>query len=204
MKKTKYKFWKISILFILLISNGFVITAQEKLKIGTKASVFEAVDNYNKNINLTNLVEKGPVVLLFYRGEWCKYCNLYMHDLSDSLTMITDLGATVIAVTPESDEYIRETVNKTNASFSIIYDEGHKIMDEYKVTWHLSKLKHFFYKLKGINLDKSHRDSFKALPVPATYIIGTDGNIKGGYFNPNFTKRMPVTDIIDVINTIDN
>ena len=190
------------LILLIIITVSFSINAQKRLENGSNAPDIKGEDNYNKTIHLSEILKESPVVLIFYRGEWCQYCNLYMHDLSDSLSVITDRGAVVIAVTPESNRFTDETVNKTNASFSIIYDEDHKIMDDYKVTWYVSGIAHFFYKLRGINLNKSSRNSDRALPVPATYIIGTDGRIVDGYFNKDYTKRMPVSNIIKVLESL--
>ena len=125
-----------------------------------------------------------------------------MNDLADSLSLITEMGANIIAVTPDSNEYIDVTVEKSNATFSIIYDERHEIMDAYDVTWHVSALAHLFYKLSGKNINRASKNSDRALPVPATYIIGQDGKIKGSYFNKDYTKRMPISHILKVLETL--
>jgi len=190
----------LTLVMILTLSQG--IEAQKRLKNGTKVPNIEGIDNHNQKVNLYKMLDESPVVVVFYRGEWCKYCNLYMRDLADSLSMITDLGAKIIAVTPESNLYIDETVNKTKAHFSIVYDEGHTIMDNYDVTWHVSKFAHLFYKLRGINLNKASHNNDRALPVPATYIIGQDRKIIDGYFNKDFTIRMPVSDIVIALKSI--
>ena len=193
---------KTALVLSIIIITSFSTNAQTRLENGSEAPDIKGKDNYDKIIHLSELLKESPVVVIFYRGEWCQYCNLYMHDLADSLSMIMDLGAEVIAVTPESSRFIDETVYKSNASFSIIYDADHKIMDDYDVTWYVSGIAHFFYKLRGINLNKSSRNSDRALPVPATYIIGTDGKIVDGYFNKDYTKRMPVNKIIKVLESL--
>lgn len=202
MKSSQNKKQKYLLVIVLLFSLLQVTNAQKRLNNGSKAPNIQGVDNHKKNINLYKMLEDSPVVVVFYRGEWCKYCNLYMSDLADSLTMISDLGAKIIAITPESNLFIDETVHKTKANFSIVYDEGHKIMDAYDVTWHVSRFAHFFYKLKGINLNKASHGIDRALPVPATYIIGQDKKVVDGYFNKDFTIRMPVSDILKVLKSI--
>ncbi len=191
----------LAFIILVLFTTG-TANAQKELQIGTKAPGINAIDHNKKTFNLETELKDGPVVLIFYRGEWCKYCNLYMNDLADSLSFITDRGANIIAVTPESNEYIDVTIEKSDATFSIIYDEGHKIMDAYDVTWHVSALAHFFYKLSGKNINRASKNSDRALPVPATYIIGQDGEIKGGYFNKDYTKRMPISSILNVLESL--
>ena len=171
--------------------------AQKELLIGSKASAIDVTDHFGNTFSWKEKLKEGPIVVVFYRGHWCQYCNLYMYSLSDSLSMITDLGGSLIAVTPESNEYIEQTIDKTHGgNFSVVYDVRHEIMDQYDVTWHVSKFVHFFYRLRGINLNKASDGTDRALPVPATYIIGQDGKIKAGYFNKDFTKRMPVSKIV--------
>jgi peroxiredoxin len=72
-------------------------------------------------------------------------------------------------------------------------------MDDFKVTWQMGKAKSFFYKFGGINLDKSSGNKDRALPVPATYIIDQSGKIIGGYFNKDHTKRMAVSQIVEIL-----
>ncbi len=187
------------IIWIILLSGA--VRAQEELPNGTPAPRFRASDHQGKTIDLKRSLEKGPVVIVFYRGEWCKHCNNYMHNLQDSLPMINARGATVIAITPEKNEFIDETIQKTGASFSIIWDKDHRIMDDYKVSFRLSGSKNAIYKVGGINVSKASGTDHRILPVPATYIVGTDGLIKGGYFNTDYTLRMPVKDILDVLDT---
>lgn len=193
---------KLTVISIVFFAFGNVTIAQKQLKNGTKAPSINVTDHFERNFNWADKLKEGPVVVVFYRGQWCQYCNLYMYHLADSLSMITDLGATLIAVTPENNEYIDETIMKTKANFSIVYDKGHQIMDAYKVTWHVSKFAHFFWKLKGIDLNKASDGTDRALPVPATYIIGQDGEIKAGYFNKNHKYRMPVSRIVEELKKL--
>ena len=113
--------------------------------------------------------------------------------------MILDAGASVIAVTPEKGEKIEQTMKKSGATFSIIYDENHRIMDKYHVTFKLSGWKRFIYGLGGININKASGNKDSALPVPATYIIATDGTIYASHFNENYTERMQVIEILEIL-----
>lgn len=190
---------RLSILFISIFILSTTLTGQEKLTVGTIAPDIEAFDHQDQKIELDRLLESGPVVITFYRGEWCPHCNNYMMNLQDSLYLIKSYGATVIAITPESDMYIDETIGKTGADFSIIWDENHKIMDDYKVSFRLGGTKNAIYKIGGINVSKASGSDHRILPVPATYIIGADGKIKGGFFNEDYTLRMPVKDILIIL-----
>lgn len=165
------------------------------------APEFSAKDHTGNKLVLKELLESGPVVLTFYRGEWCPHCNNYMMNLQDSIELIQSYHATILAVTPESDVYIDESIDKTGADFAIIWDENHQIMDDYKVTFKLGGTKNMAYKVAGINVTEASGSDHRMLPVPATYVIGTDGKIKGGFFNEDYTLRMPVRDILAVLES---
>ncbi|MFT4525278.1 MAG: peroxiredoxin [Bacteroidia bacterium] len=125
-----------------------------------------------------------------------------MSAIQDSLQMISDLGAPVIAVTPQMDEYVMKTVRKTKASFTIIPDEGHRIMDKWKVTFTMDAKTQKRYMPYGIRVNVNAGNEDSTLPVPATYIVGTDGRITGSYFDPNYKERMPVKDMLTVLESI--
>src|SRR5688572_32063896 len=131
------------LLLIASITLGsFSLSAQEApegLFIASKAPDFKGKDQNGNDVKLKDFLKKGKVVLVFYRGEWCPYCNRALSRLQDSLQLITEKGATVIAVAAEKPENISKTVAKTKASFPIIHDEGLKIMKAYDVEFELSE-----------------------------------------------------------------
>jgi len=189
----------IIICFLLFVC---IANAQDTLPMFSKAPLFETFDVANQRISLQKLLDKGPVVVTFYRGQWCPYCNKYMSALQDSLSFITQAGASLIAITPEKNSEIDKTISKTGASFSIIYDEGHRIMDAYRVTFRTSDLKNILHFAAGININEASGNKDNALPVPATYIIASDGRIIGRHFDTNYAKRMSVAAILEAIKGI--
>jgi peroxiredoxin len=188
-------------IIVLFLLSSISVLAQnpEPLYIGDKAPNILAVDQNEQRVSLKDRIKKGPVIIVFYRGEWCPHCNRHMSQIQDSLQMILDAGASVIAITPEKGEKIEKTVSKTDASFSIIYDENHRIMDNYKVTFKLSGWKRFIYGFAGININKASGNKDSALPVPATYIVAKDGTIYASHFNEDYTERMQVIEMLEVL-----
>ena len=172
--------------------------AQEKplgLALNDIAPNFTAKDQYGKTVNLKALLNKGPVVLLFYRGQWCPYCNKQLNELQDSLTYVTSKGATVVAVTPEQAENISKTIEKTKASYSILFDEGLNIMKNYKVAFQIDAVTIEKYKEYGIDFNEANGTNGANLPIPAVYIINKQGQISYRHFNPDYRKRPSVKEI---------
>lgn len=166
------------------------------LSVGDIAPKFKAIDQFNNPFDLEEQLKKGPVVLMFYRGHWCKYCNRQLEELSDSLGFIIEKGASVVTVTPEVMEFVDETSKKFNNSFRIISDRDMKIMDAYKVRFKVENGTNTKYKIWGIKLVEFNGDNGSNLPVPATYIINQDGTIKYVFFNENYKKRVSVKTIL--------
>jgi peroxiredoxin len=169
----------------------------EGLSVGEKAPLFHGIDQFNNEFNLEQQLREGPVVLIFYRGHWCKYCNQHLESLNDSIEFIIEKGASVITVTPEKMEFIDETSKKFQGSFRIISDEGMKIMEAYQVKYGLDSFTNSKYKIWGINLDKFNGENGDNLPVPATYIIDQDGSIKYTFYNTDYKKRVPIKTILE-------
>jgi peroxiredoxin len=188
-------------LFIMVLAfAGLQLSAQTGLKKGDDAPAFSTVDNSGKSIDLKTLLKAHKsVVLFFYRGEWCPYCNKHIQQLQDSLQQLSVKGAYVIAVTPETKENISKTIQKTRASFSIVQDKGYSIMKDYKVNYTLDDATVEKYKSFGLDLNKSNGNTDHVLPVPATYVINQSGKIAFVHFNKDYTRRASVNDIMQVL-----
>lgn len=171
---------------------GLVASA---LAVGTVAPIFIAKDAGGREVNLQKLLKKGPVVLYFYRGQWCPYCNKQLSQLQDSLTMLTAKGAQVVVVSPETQENIGKTVTKTRASFPIVHDANFAIMKAYHTAFNVQPEVVTKYKGFGVDLLAANGADAAVLPVPATYIIGKDGKIKYAYFNTDYTRRVSVREV---------
>ncbi len=189
---------KISLLFVCIILN-FYGFAQDKplgLNVGDEAPGFTAKDQQGKEVSLKELLKIGPVVLLFYRGEWCPFCNKQLSAMQDSLSLISDKGATVLAVTPEKPENISKTIEKTKATYPVLFDDGLKIMRSYKVSFEIEASMIEKYKGYGIDFATVNGNNGANLPVPAVYIIDKKGKIIFRHFDPDYRKRPTVKQLL--------
>jgi peroxiredoxin len=189
--------------YLLLAFTLFIclqVFAQAGLKNGAVAPEFIAKDNSGKTLDLKNLLKSHKaVVLFFYRGQWCPYCNKQIKELQDSLQLLSGKGAYVIGVTPETGDNINKTIYKTHASFSIIQDEGYKIMKAYDVNYTVDASLYGKLKGYGIDLEKNNGNTDHVLPVPATYVIGPSGKIIFVHFDKDYTKRASVSSVLAAI-----
>lgn len=167
------------------------------LNVNDKAPDFTATDQKGGKINLRKQLMKGKVVLVFYRGEWCPYCNKELKQLEDSIGLIKEKGASVLAITPELPENISKTIEKTHASYSVLFDEGLKIMNDYEVAFKVEDKTVEKYKGYGIDFLKANGDNGANLPVPAVYIVDKKGRIIYKFFDTDYRKRSNIKDILD-------
>lgn len=190
---------KLTVLAIFLLSACilFAQEAPEGLFLNSKAPDFKAKDQNGKEVRLKDLLKKGKVVLVFYRGEWCPYCNKNLRRLSDSLQLIVDKGATLVAVSPEQPESISKTIEKTRAQYTVLHDENLKIMKAYEVEFEVPENTLKRYRNGGIKIDEINGKNGNYLPIPATYIIDKEGNITYRFFNQDYKKRPSVKEILE-------
>ncbi len=189
----------ITITLLLIGITGLSAQSQQKptaLHIGDKAINFSGIDQAGNPVELFDILKTNPVVLMFYRGEWCPYCNKQLSEIQDSLSFINDKGGVVLAVTPEQPFSIDKTIEKTNASFRIIHDKDLSIMKAYQVAYKMKTPLLKKYKRHGIDIKAANRENGQNLPVPATYVISQDKTILYAFFDPDFTKRATVSKIL--------
>lgn len=173
------------------------------LAVGEKAPAFSALTADSTEFSLSDALTEGPIVIIFYRGFWCPVCNKHLGKIQDSLKLIEEKGAKVIAISPEKPEYLDIMAEKTGAEFTLLYDEGYKIANAYDVTFKPSSTTLFTYNtLLGAKLKDTHSDDSQRLPIPATYLIGTDGNIAWRQFDPDYKNRSSVSEILTALDAL--
>ena len=171
------------------------------LEVGLKVSDFSAKDIFDKTHTLSNLTKNGNVVLIFIRGQWCPFCNKHLKALQKQFHKIYEEGASVVVVTPEKSEFIKKTIEKTNAEFTILYDEDYKIAEAFDVLFLPNKMMRVVYNVAlGAKLKESHSDNSEQLPIPATFIISKEMKLKWRHFNPDYKKRSKMEDILANLN----
>jgi peroxiredoxin len=182
---------------LLSFTLAFAQDKPEGLFINSKAYDFKAKDQSGIEVSLRDLRKKGNVVVLFYRGYWCPYCNRELKRFSDSLQFITAKGAQVVAITPESNFTIDSTISRTGAVFPILFDSAMLIAKKYEVAYKVDDLTYGRYKNAGMDLLKINKQKEAYLPVPAVYIVNKDGSVTFRYFNADFRRRVSVKEILE-------
>ena len=167
------------------------------LKIGERVPDFTLKNALGKEVTLSAEIKRGPVILTWYRGGWCPYCNLALAYMQRFLTQFRDAGAELIAITPEKPDETLTTKEKNDLEFEVLTDEGNEIAKLYGGVHQLNKEVKNFYKDRGA-LDHYDND-VREFPVPATYIISPQGTVIYAFVQPDYRQRAEPAFIVGVI-----
>lgn len=173
-------------------------------QVGDQAPDFTLKNATGVEISLAAELKKGPVVLTWYRGGWCPYCNITLAALQEELPAIKKAGATLLALTPELPDKALTTSEKNKLEFQVLTDLNHKVADQYgllfKLTPEVEKLYGQFFDLSDFNGKEAGTDT---LPLAATYIIGQDGKIAWSFLHHDYHMRAEPADIVKFLNTME-
>jgi peroxiredoxin len=161
------------------------------LREGERAPNFRLPNAQGGFIELDALLEHGPVVLAFYRGQWCPYCNLELRAYQKSLPQLQALGASLIAISPQTPDNSLSTVEKNELAYPVLSDVGLSVARAYGVAFDLpDELVQLYQRQWNNDLVKWNGEGGWSLPIPATYVIGEDARIVLAHIDPDYRGRL--------------
>ncbi|MGY3590613.1 peroxiredoxin [Bradyrhizobium sp. USDA 4341] len=179
-----------------LVASG---AAQRAKKAGDVAPAFSLRDPDGNIVNSADLLKRGPLVLSFYRGVWCPYCNMELQALEAAKPEFDRYGASLVAISPQTAPNSRKSVRQNKLSFPILSDVKGQIGDAFGLRFHLPDYLVELYKQLKNDLPTFNDDPSWTLPMPARYVIGQDGVILYSEVNPDYTRRPEPEDMIAVL-----
>ena len=179
-----------------LANSGIV---NNSLKLGKKVPNFSLKNALGQTVELNSLLAETPVVISFYRGGWCPYCNMELRGLQNYLPQITELGAKLIAISPETPDNSLSTTEKNELTFEVLSDVGNQVAKEFGLVYQLPEELRPIYQNFGIDLPAYNGDKSFELPIPATYVITSDGTVIHSFIDPDYTKRLDPEEIINAL-----
>ena len=175
---------------------------QRALKVGERAGNFSLPDVYGNTITLSQLLVEGPVILVFYRGGWCPYCNLTLRAWQKVLPDIYELGAQVVAISPEKSENNLATIRKNRLDYIVLTDTSSEVARQFGVSFVLPAYLKRLYKTFGLNLEKYNDARTVELPIPATFLINTDQAIQYAYADEDYAQRADPDEILTALSAL--
>jgi peroxiredoxin len=177
-------------------------TAESAIAVGEIAPNFTLPDATGKTLNLHSKLNEGPVVLSFYRGGWCPFCNLELQALQALLPEIKALGANLIGISPETPDNSMTTVEKQQLQFDVLSDVGNSTARGYGLIFTVYEEMRPLYLKWGLDVPASNGDDSWELPVPATYIIDSNCVVRTAHVDKDYTKRMEPGQILTALRNL--
>ncbi len=178
-----------------VVESGIVENA---LNVGDRAPNFELNNALGEPVKLYDYLEKGKVILTWYRGGWCPYCNLTLHQLQQELPNFEANGANLLALTPELPDKSMTTAEKHELKFEVLSDIGNKIAREYGIVFKLTDDVADAYN-ESFGVNEYNGDDSNELPLAATYIIGQDGTIEYAFLDADYRNRAEPAELTEFL-----
>ena len=173
------------------------------LKVGKKAPDFRLPDQNENLINSQDVLKKGPMILTFYRGVWCPYCNLDLSNLKRHLSVLEESNATLLSISPQIAKYNAEIVERQRLPFDLLSDKGNEIAAAFGLRWTMADpLKSLYNDQFKINLPTYNGEDSWTLPMPARYLIDQKGIVRYAEAKADYTNRPNPDELINVLKSI--
>jgi peroxiredoxin len=182
-----------------LLASG---QAERALKAGDAAPEFALPDPDLVQRTAADLLRVGPLVVSFYRGVWCPYCNMELQALEESRPEIEALGASLIAISPQRPVNSRKSQRENRLGFPILSDHGNEVAAAFGLRFALPDYLVALYRQLGNDLPAVNGDDSWTLPMPARFVIGRDGVIAYAEVNPDYTRRPEPAELLPVLRSL--
>jgi peroxiredoxin len=179
------------------LRNGI---AKAALKVGDRAPAIVLVNAKGETIDVGAFLKKGPVIVTFYRGGWCPYCNLELRAFQQVLADITAAGASLVAISPEKPDDTLSTAEKNALTFEVLSDVGQKVGRAFGLVYEFSDELKSAYNGFGLDIPAKNGAAEEwALPISATYVIDRGGRIIYAYTDADYRDRADPSDILELL-----
>ncbi|OIQ40961.1 MAG: hypothetical protein BM563_02055 [Bacteroidetes bacterium MedPE-SWsnd-G1] len=190
------------ILTLLLFLSSFIINAQvfedatqiEPLKIGATIPTVEVTSYLGNSKSISKIASEQKTVLVFFRGGWCPYCNKHLAAVGAIQDQISELGYQVIAISPDSPEKLSENIDKNSLKYELYSDASTELMQAMGLAIKAPE------RYSNMLLDFSDDKNSNVIPVPAVYILDTNGKVLYNYVNPNYKERLEEEELLEALN----
>jgi peroxiredoxin len=163
------------------------------IRVGTSLPAFKLPNALGNDVTSEKLFAKGPILLTFYRGDWCPYCNLALRSLQLHLDEFNARGVTIVAISPELPNTSLSTTEKNELKFEVLSDIGNKLARQLGIVWDQPKSLDSVFEAFKVDLKERNGDDSMALPIPTTILVDTKGIVRNIHIDPDYRQRLETT-----------
>lgn len=172
---------------------------EKSIRLGEIMPEFLLPNVKNGIINSKEILKNRKMIIAFYRGSWCPYCNLELKMLQDHLTKIKDKKATVVAISPQSPDNSLTVVEKHNLTFEVLTDTDNLFAKQLGISFELQDFVLPYYQALGIDLMHFNKNNDNSLPVPAVFVIDQNGKIIYKFVDANYMNRIDIDELLQTL-----
>lgn len=176
--------------------------AERAKRVGEPAPDVILPDAFGKPVRLADLWRNGPLVIVFYRGGWCTYCNLQLRAWRQQESELARLGATLLAISPQTPDNSMSTAEKNELSFTVLSDSALEAANGFGISFTLHPELVEFYGAIGTDIPVLNGNGLWVLPVPATYVVDSTGSIRFALIEEDVRQRADPRDVLTAIETL--
>lgn len=158
--------------------------------VGTKIPAVSLQDIDGNTVDLQKIITESPTVLVFYRGGWCPFCNTQLGQLQQIEGDVLKAGFRIIAISPDRPAELRKSINKQKLNYTLLSDSTADAIKAFGIAFRVDEATLTKYKGYGVDLEKSSGHNHHILPVPAVFVVNTEGVINFAYANPDYKTRL--------------
>lgn len=175
---------------------------EQVLKAGAQAPDFTRPNPVGTPVNLDAALESGPVVVTFYRGIWCPYCSLQLRAYQEILPEIIRLGGSLVAISPQSPDKSQATLLKNFLQYEVLSDLGNVVARQFGLVYQVPEWVRALYISFGTDLPAFNGDSSWELPIPGTFVIGSERRILLAYADSDPRNRLEPAAILEALEVV--
>ncbi|WP_126454965.1 peroxiredoxin-like family protein [Sulfuriflexus mobilis] len=172
------------------------------LRVGEKAPDFTLPNAFGMPVSLYKELKKGPVVLVFYRGAWCPFCNLHLHELKKAQPEFVRYAAQLITITPQKPDRSAQQIRKDDYSFEVLSDLDSKVMKAFRLYYELDPELNEVYLKHGLDIAAYNGPGRTVLPVPGSFVIDKSGIVRAMHADTDYKQRMATSEIIKALKDL--
>ncbi len=176
--------------------------AKNALNVGAKMPQFNLKDATGKTVSSADLLKQGNLVVVFYRGSWCPYCNVYLRNLQKNMAQIKAAGGNVVAISVENPDNSLAISKKNEINYTVLSDPGLSVAKQFGIVYDFPKETDEAYKAHGLDIAKHNAMAKPQLPLSATYIVNKKGEIVYAFLEPDYKKRAAPDVIVETLSKI--
>jgi len=176
--------------------------AKNALNVGAKMPSFSLKDANGKVVGSDDLLKQGNLVVVFYRGSWCPFCNLYLRNLQKNLPQIKEAGGNLVAISVENPDNSLSVAKKNELGFTVLSDPNLTVARKFGIVYQMPSETDELYKSKGLDVAKHNEMEKAELPLSVTYVINRKGEIVYAFLETDYKKRAAPEVIIETLSKI--